>query len=201
MIIVANGGYRTGSTLAYMIPQRLFEALSIKFESGVVSHEDILELDDSKNRIIKSHNFMPPNRLKYRTIYTRRNYLDVCSSFVQAGFDLDYNIEIAEEKRRRRLMLELPCLTVDYEDFYENEIYLVRKIAAYLDLVINEKLATEVADMVSIKTIRSIADVLSSENSDSLHPNHVDEKSWPGSYVDVLSTKEIQEIVDRYREF
>jgi len=210
MIIVVNGGYRTGSTFIFSMVKEVFNFKNLLFESSVISQNEIEKIVDSKteinqnrNYIFKSHNWLPRenediNRVK--TIYTRRHYLDVFSSFVKVGSasHLNYMEEILEEKRREKIMLGRESLILEYRDFYGNEGYALNKVASFLNIEIDkEKFDIE---KMKIGNVKKITDKLKPGNKTLFVPNHVSSAPYPDNFIDTLDPEQIKNIVYEVRK-
>lgn len=188
MIVVANGGYRTGSTFIFLAIQEILRYNGIEFEEKILSTEEIQNLDSSKNYVVKSHNWIPPIDTTIKTVYSRRNYLDVYASFIKANITvLDPITEILEEKRREKLMLGLRILVLEYQDFFNNEIFAVNKIAKYL------KLSTPIIHQLNRKNVRNL-------NHPALMNNHISENPAPGNFIEILTYEEIKNLTQKYSE-
>ncbi len=192
MIIVVNGGYRTGSTFIFLAVQKILECSEIKFEALILSAEGIPALEFSSktpNFVVKSHNWLPPKNTNIKTIYSRRHFLDVYASFIKANITvLDPITEILEEKRREKIMRDSPCLTLEYADFYDNEQFALNKISEYIGMPL-----CPIAETLTRESIKKL-------NHPALMNNHISDNPAPGNFIDALTYEQIKTLTWRYTE-
>ncbi len=209
MKVVCSGGYKTGSTFVYAVVLEIFKAANMSFLSGVIDESKIIDLDDNLDWVIKSHNWIPPIDTDIKTIYTRRDYLDVYASFEKIEKYKKRNIDIIDniilEKSRRRTMIGRLSLTLDYEDFYENEIYAVEQVDNYLFGWHNRNRlkdypVIDIAKRLSKENMKPITDKPCTEDGVPWHTHHISEDPSPGNYIDVLDPETIERVVRAYRE-
>lgn len=194
MIVVANGGYRTGSTFIYNALIAIFEENFDKFERGVLPHDKIMKIDKKKNWVIKSHNWLPPKSTDIKSIYTRRYFLDVVSSMKKVQLKLDPILEIVEEKRRDKYMLSRECLTLDYEDFYDNEKWAIDRMCEYLGLTADTE---NIAQKFCRGAMKIITDA-GNGGSMGFVKGHISEDARPGNFVYSLSPAEVFKVTKAY---
>ena len=205
MIIVVNGGYRTGSTLIYSIVYALLEFNKIPFEHKVLWHQKIIRFSRWLKRkptrkvyLVKSHNFLSfpiteiPENIK--TIYSQRFFLDSMVSLNQLTPALDPITEILEEKRRKHIMLNFHdrVLNLHYEDFFDHIEYAAKRICTFLYLLklkIPPNFETYLSDYM-IKRIKF--------NSSLGRKRHKSKTPFPGKFIEFLSFEEIKNFVSKY---
>ncbi len=204
MIVVCNGGYRTGSTLVYSICIALLDKAADDYIYGVYGHEEILTLSDDCNHILKSHNWLPPKDSSIKTIYTRRHHLDVYASFVKMkkigqAIDIDVIANLVEEQRRREHMLRRDCLTLDYEDIFDNIEFTVRKIADFLGVDLSPMSIERVAVEFTRENLKPKTDVATGSGGIPWHPHHISDDPSPGNFIEVLDYETIVKVVSAMR--
>ena len=199
MKIVCNGGYKTGSTFVYSVVLEIFRVAKITYLNAVVDGSEIIDLNDRFHWIIKSHNWIPPTDGDIKTIYTRRDYLDVYASFEKIEKyekrDIDIIDNLILEKSRRREMLDRPSLTIDYEDLFDNELWVVKQINSYLNRMVSETQEILIANKLSRKNLKYITDKALFEDETPWHSHHISDDPSPGNYIDVLDSETIERVV------
>ncbi len=204
MIIVCNGGYRTGSTLVYGICIEMAKQTGLEVVTGVKDHQLILDclLSEEKEtniiHVFKSHNWLPPIASTALTIYTRRHYLDVYASFEKFKkhnkIDFDVIDNLIEENRRRKFMINRKALTLDYEDFYEHILWLVGTIHGFVNFGSSIDLS-ETARAFSRKRLGA------NPQSETIPwaNEHLSPDPSPGNFIDVLDYETIKRVVNAMR--
>lgn len=205
MIYIANGGYRTGSTFVFAVMKAVYDQNEKIYSKGVLTHDDILKLDPNEDWLIKSHNWLPPLDTGIRSIYSRRYFLDVYSSLEKVRphspmIIQDSLTEILEEKRREKYMLRLnpaQCLTLEYRDMFNDEIWAVQKIAAYLEMSVDP---LPIIEKWGSQAAYDFTRNLPINNTTAYTRNHISDTPYPGNFILNLTTQEIKEVVKQYNE-
>lgn len=221
MIVVVNGGYRTGSTLAYNIAGCIEE----KSETGVrviVRDKEyidnlILTNNDTLNTVIKSHNNMPTMELlkKSKFIHTYRKDIRDCAAsykLIRPDVTFDYILKIMENQIKNQYYMQIfvnhpNVLILEYSEFVNNINFLVNKINVFLGNKLSDLQLIEIENMWSINSVKlKIKTIPHDDGYDpisQLRPHHISTFNGENGYwKNILSLEEqnlMDNLMDKYK--
>lgn len=187
-VVLIAGGYRTGTTLAYMLAARLLEGAGQDFVALGVNASTVeaaLALREPW-LVLKGHDVaLPENHARHRVIWCDRDPVDAVASYTRF-----VPLEEAVEKWRRTRELRAfyaagrrDVLWLDYEALYRKPGQRAALIAAHLGLTLPAEDRAEIVAGLTAVRVKKIADDLGAADSwTELRPGHVgDELGRPGS--------------------
>lgn len=167
MIIVCNGGYRTGSTLAYNICRLVASRAGLMVNALGCSHDHLVELclGHFGFWVAKSHFFVPLQCLPHlRIVYTCRRPLAVAASLKlwKPHQDDDW---IVSELRRQRAMTEYlsdcqDTLVIPYDQLVSNMEVTIKDIAAHMGIGIGEDQVVRIKDELAVVRIKELSQAI-----------------------------------------
>jgi hypothetical protein len=208
-IVICNGGYRTGSTLAYNVLKQLAQYCAPNFidyslMSVTKSIVETIATHPKKKKlgVMKTHSWAPtefePAHVK--TIYTTRNPYDVAGSlyFLADRKVEDFTVfnEVCRQKHLNLYMsrLQQNVLTIDYERYYRQEKNLIRAIANFLQLAPTEIQVDAIYDQICLEKMKKLGDSISAGSLDQatqLRTRHINKtKGAPGGWEKHLTPKQ-----------
>lgn len=195
--VIVNGGYRTGSTLAFNIVQELLTRNEIPFFSGGHSTADSIVPVKKKWNIAKIHNHIQTERVPdLECIYTYRHPCDVVASWLSYGTSLEKAIKKAKtDMEVHPKILESYCLKIQYDSMYENVEVWIRNIADHLGLRRNAQMVFCIANKLSPFNVKKFTDTLDTvDEKTELRKNHISVNLGKPNSFDLLDIKVKAEI-------
>lgn len=177
-VVLVAGGYRTGTTVAYMIAQRLLAAAGQDHEALGVDASTIavaLRMEEAW-LVLKGHDVALPEGPGQRVIWCDRDAVDAIASYSRF-----VSLPEAVDAWRRTLKLRRfyeadrhDVLWLNYEWLYRRPRHRVDLIAEHLGLAVRPELRVAIASDLSAERVKQIADGLAEADSWSeLRPGHV----------------------------
>lgn len=191
-VVLVAGGYRTGTTLAYMVAQRLLAAAGQDHAAlgcDATTYAAALRLAEPWI-VIKAHDIQLAQGPNYRVVWCDRDPVDAIASYVRY-------VPLVEAVDAWRRTVELrrfyaagrrDVLWLDYETLYRRPQHRVDLIAAHLGLDVPEEMRAAIAVDLSAMRVKKLADDLTEADSwTELRPGHVgDELGRPRSAPSAL---------------
>lgn len=180
-IIVCNGGYRTGSTLSFMIVLRLLRfsgVAGLEVESIGASDKEITSLFNLEPTllrnwwVVKCHRYWPPKEgipEHCFVIHTFRPALQVAASlhvikpnltFEQIAAELHYQHTVKKKNEYRG------SLCIPYTKIYGDIDWTVRAITNFLSIPIEEHAIDWVANELSIESVSKLCKLVADGAAD-----------------------------------
>ncbi len=176
-IYIVNGYYRTGSTLVYIIIQKLMEYAETRYIYAGENKNQIDEIikNPKSNYIIKTHDWKPSkNYENVKIIYTTRNPLDYIASKIIRGIymgrlktdsdnkpiidDIEeaniLNNVMGQIENQKRLMNRNDTLIIEYESLYYNVRKNVKRISKFINIKITDAILNRITDEVGLIEIK-----------------------------------------------
>lgn len=216
MIIICNGGYRTGSTLTFNICVKLFNGkASIGGANNAYLNKFIKDHNPKEYHIFKSHDFMPetynPN---LKIIHSYRHPFQVAASNVTRHLDKgnffitekdnDYIIKTVKGQKDNllRLINRKDTLTLNYDLLVTKLEECIRKTADHLDIYVTKENVIKIKKELSIQNIKEYCKKI--ENADpktQLRKNHIGKYEDRLDYwIEVLPNHIIERIIQEFGE-
>lgn len=218
LFLVVNGGYRTGSTVAYNVVRELLDRIGLRHDSRLLGHPHKVEdrLDEYERgpgwRVYKSHVWVPSGARHVpglRVIHTTRNPYDMAGSalrhtdrWLDVVCEVQRQATLAQYHRRAALLqvLRPPPLVLEYETYYRRPLERIRDIASHLGLDVPDQVIQDVHTATCIERAMDLQDGLSPGEQDDatlIQARHVgDERGRPGSGRRQLTDEQVQSVHD-----
>ena len=188
IIFIVNGFYRTGSTLVYIIIQKIMEYSKIEYVYAGENKNQIDEIikNPQSNYVIKTHDWMPQgNYENVKILYTIRNPLDyVASKAIRAAYEErikvdSNNIPILDDNWKKHILTKVKeqienqkklvnrkdTLILEYESLYYNIRDNIKKISEFINIPANE-LINEIEYDVSMPEIKKQIEKIPQQGAD-----------------------------------
>lgn len=190
MKLLVTGGWRTGSTVAYMLARRLFDMNGLGRNRGGVDAYSLHQfLDQPGGWVLKAHNVYLPPREGLRIVWCSRAGADALGSWLRVGgrkaegvrqLHVSYALARAYHAEPRPDVLFL-----DYARCYLDPAERVRELSKHI--LGAEPSPEDVAALVNAHDpalVKSITDAIPEADSETeLRPRHVGPLlGAPGSY-------------------
>ena len=181
-VVLVAGGYRTGTTLAYMLVQRVLQAVGQDFTARGVNASTVADalLLREPWVVLKGHDVaLPENPARHRVIWCDRDPVDAVASRTRF-VPLEQAVEEWRDAASLRAFYaagRLDVLWLDYERHYTRPRARAVLIAAHLGFTLPEhEVAAIVTDLTPVR-MKRIADGLDQADSwTELRPGHVGEE-------------------------
>lgn len=212
MKIICNGGYRTGSTLVYNLAAEILGP--VKMSGPHSSMDQTFEAIRTKEtEVIKTHIWQPtgsePKHVK--VLYTYRDLRDMAVSFLYLAERKIPEEHILIESRRQNMISKYmkylqsaqwanDALLIRYENYYGDNPRLVRDIAKFLEIDLDDKKVEEIAVKWCISKIREKSlkiEKMSFDTKTQLRHGHVTAHAGkPGSWASYLPSELLNKILE-----
>lgn len=175
MIIVCNGGYRTGSTLSYNLCVKVAELSGKKVFVKGANNDSIKDFIKNHNQkefwVIKSHDFMPDEVNPFvKIVHSYRHpYQSMASRIYRTKFksinlpDRSIKVYMNDIKEQKNNLLKLSkrpdCLILNYDLMVVKMEIAIRKIAAHFGFPNLNKRKSVKENIIKIKKELSIENV------------------------------------------
>lgn len=212
LLVIVNGGYRTGSTLVYNIVRRTLAHRGIDHAHGLADHPAQTDSALRKHamdphwRVQKTHVWRPllgADLAGARILYTHRQPADVAASLLR--HDRTWSETVTEVQRQALLTsymhdpetvrLARP-LIIAYERFWDVPGALVDRVASYLGLTLSVEKREAVAEETGREQVRGVQRVLGPGEQDEntlVQPGHIGPADGrPGTGSRSLTSAQIQ---------
>jgi hypothetical protein len=192
MIIVCNGGYRTGSTLTFNLCVKIAEAGNNKvLVNGLnndLLHEKINNYKPNEYWVIKSHDFSPVEYYPFlKVVHSYRHPYQVAASNIirhrEKGNDTltreDNNHVINIIKKQKENTLKIierkDCLLLSYDNLVTKLEDVIRKTAIFLNINLDKNQIINIKNELSIKNIKKYCSKLTvkADPLTQLRKNHI----------------------------
>lgn len=208
-IIIANGGYRTGSTLCFAITVKLLEYYGIGDSVGGIPPKEIKKLISSKQTsdkwlVVKTHDWIPEKLISgVVQLYTYRNPFDVAASSIKGYVDKDTEDAIFEQlhinkKQIQDYALRNDTLIIDYDMFYGREGKMAHYIANFLGLPPVEKIFNQIQAELNITQVEKLTSGMDREQIDEklqFRGEHISiSKGKPYAWYEFLTMEIVQRV-------
>lgn len=183
MIVVASGGYRTGSTVVFNIARLLMKHKNSHCESGGVSIADIITMQEFRSDYVaKCHNSIgPAGGIKYlhtirdpfQAILSMKRYYDkhpngvAVDEFWKRALSRIYHArEVTDTalNSRRDDVAYIP-----YPFLLSHRCDAIKRIAEFLDIDYDDQLIARICDLTSIDRTESISKKLVDDDLSACH--------------------------------
>lgn len=189
IIYIVNGFYRTGSTLVYIILQKIMDYSGIKYIYAGENKNQIDEIikNPKSNYVIKTHDWMPQgNYENVKILYTIRNPLDyVASKAIRAVYEErikadSNNIPILDDhwkkhiltkvkeqiENQKKLVNRKDTLILEYESLYYNIRDNIKKISDFINIPVNDIIIDKITHEVSLSEIKKQLEKIPQQGAD-----------------------------------
>jgi hypothetical protein len=180
LFVVCNGGYRTGSTVAYNIVREILALRGMPYTGGLRSEPG--EVDAAADAfpegrdwvVLKSHVWAPSTAVPWmRVIYTTRDYFDVAASLVRhreswdaVEADLQWQVEM-DVRHRNPLFVELyRPLILAYDYYWHRPGERVDMIGRHIGVKLSRSEVIHVLNRTSVDRAVAVQETLVDQGQD-----------------------------------
>lgn len=206
MLVVCNGGHRTGSTLAYNIVRLIFETKGIGHALGGFEVDQALierHANQGDWRVVKTHLWVPETSWdNVRILCTYRNPLDVAASLVRkpppVNEDRVYELLTKQREVIKALQHRTDTLFLRYEEMYREMQCWIREIARFVGVETTADEMARIRESLSIDQVIRFCNSLEADAADETtqwRRGHVSPtRGEPGAWKTVLSPECVEKI-------
>lgn len=193
-MVIINGGYRTGSTLAYNLAGRLAELSGIGIRKGGIDGAALDKiLNQEEGSVYKTHNWKPVGEIppSISVIYTHRDMKDCIASVLTIR--PDYPQELIKPLVENQCALTSymlrnykgheRVLVIAYEQFHADAVHFAAEIASFLKLNLPDAIISSVGHEWSVPEVKRRAEsIISMEPKTELRKGHVSKFNGENGY-------------------
>ena len=223
IIYIVNGYYRTGSTLVYIILQKMWDYSGIKYIYAGENKNQVDEIikNPKSHYIIKTHDWMPSRDYEnVKIIYTIRNPLDyVASKLIRAVYmgrikANSENIPIVDDNEKKDILIKVKeqienqkrlagrndTLILEYESLFYNIKDNIIKIVKFLNILGPVPMIDPIAKEVSLTEIKKQIEKIPHKGADpktQIRHGHISQYDGkPGYWYKILPMDLISSILN-----
>lgn len=214
MIVVVNGGYRTGSTVVYNIIGCLVEKAGIGRRAGLKDKSEVnrlIQASPEATVVAKSHTWYPKESVPghVRVVYTYRQDIRDCVASVllikpwtsAKALENLVMTQCALTKHMSSFEGDAKVLSLEYSGFYRNNDDLAKRLAAFLQLDLTEADVLTVASQWTIEEVLTKMRTMEGEmhSPSELRKNHVSAFQGRNGYWESILTAEQIAMIEGYQ--